>query len=123
MATVAAITGTSLPPNAAEDSFNLLPALTGRDRKPMRDSIVDHSNDGMFAIRQGPWKLEEGLGSGGFTLPARVDPAAGGPQGQLYNLATDPDEKHNMYQERPEIVERLSKLLETYKRQAHTRPM
>ena len=122
-ATVAAIDGISLPHNAAEDSFDLLPALLGKNDKPIRDAIVDESSDGMLTIRQGNWKLEEGLGSGGFSFPVHVEPAPGGPAGQLYDLASDPHEMHNLYQERPEIVHRLSKLLESYQKQGYTRPM
>ncbi len=123
MATAAAIDGISLPSNAGEDSFNLLPALLGENKGPVRDSLVDHSIDGMLCIREGNWKLEEGLGSGGFSFPKRVEPAPGGPSGQLYDLAADPHEMHNVYQQRPEIVERLSKLLEKYEQQGYSRPM
>ena len=124
MATVAAITGTRLPSNGAEDSFNLLPVLLGKKlKKPIRETIVDTAVDGMFTIREGDWKLEEGLGSGGFSFPKRVEPAPGGPKGQLYNLARDPRELHNVYQEHPQLVEHLSKLLKKYQTQGYSRPM
>jgi arylsulfatase A len=122
MATAAAIIGTSLPARSAEDSFNLLPALLGKNTKPIRPDIIHHSIEGMFSIRQGNWKLEQGLGSGGFSAPAKVEPAAGGPKGQLYDLAHDPQEKENLYQKRPDIVDSLATLLEKYKRQGYTRP-
>jgi arylsulfatase A len=122
MATVAAITGAPLPANSAEDSFNLLPAFLGKNTSPIRDSVILHSIDGMFSIRQGSWKLEEGLGSGGFSPPRTEEPAPGGPTGQLYDLSVDPEELHNLYQSRPEIVDRLASLLERYKRQGYTRP-
>lgn len=77
----------------------------------------------MLSIRRRNWKPEEGLGSGGFTFPARVDVAPGGPTGQLYDLAADPCERHNLYQKRPEIVHHLSELLETYRKQGYTRPL
>ena len=121
-ATAAAIINMPLPSSAAEDSFNILPALLGENKHPIRQTIVDASIDGMFTIREGNWKLELGLGSGGFTAPRRVEPAAGGPQGQLYNLASDPQELHNLYQQNPEIVERLTSLLDTYQKQGYTRP-
>jgi arylsulfatase A-like enzyme len=124
MATVAAITGMVLPPNAAEDSFSLLSVLLGKAKGSVRDSLIDHSWDGMFCIRQGDWKLEEGLGSGGWSSkPERLDPVPGGPKGQLYNLAEDPREEHNLYQERPDVVDRLAKLLDHFQRQGYTRPM
>jgi arylsulfatase A-like enzyme len=65
----------------------------------------------MFAIRDGDWKLIEGLGSGGFTQPAIIEQVEGGPAGQLYNMAEDPSEKTNLYQDRPDVVERLARIL------------
>jgi hypothetical protein len=76
----------------------------------------------MFAIRQGPWKLIDGLGSGGFTAPPKIEPEPDGPKGQLYNLDDDPAEQTNLWAERPEIVAHLTALLERYKQQGHSRP-
>ena len=92
-----AITGYTLPNNAAEDSYNLLPALVGNQTTRIRPDIVDHSIDGVFAIPRGDWKLEEGLGSNGFSLPREVSAGVGGPRGQLHNLAADPEERDNLY--------------------------
>ncbi len=122
MATAAAISGFTLPAGAAEDSFNLLPALTGTAKSPIRDHIVHHSIDGMFAIREGDWKLELGLGSGGFTQPARISAVVDGPQGQLYNLAKDPAEADNLWQKRPDVVKRLTARLEKIQQQGFSRP-
>lgn len=123
LATVAALTGVKLPDNAGEDSYDMLPALLGTNQKPIRDFLVSESVDAMMTIRDKEWKLAEGLGSGGFSAPRRVTPGPGGPLGQLYNLRTDPRELHNLYQEHPEIVERLTKLLRTYESQGYSRPM
>jgi arylsulfatase A-like enzyme len=123
MATLASVTGVSLPDNAAEDSFDLLPALLGKSTRPIRPDVIHHSIEGMFSIRRDNWKLEEGLGSGGFSEPKSEEPAPGGPKGQLYDLSKDPEELHNLYQERPDIVERLSALLDRYKKEGHTRPL
>ena len=124
MATCAAIVGAKLPSNAAEDSFNILPALSGQKLdKPIREAVVHHSVSGMFAIRQGKWKLILGLGSGGFTRPQRIEPEPGGPKGQLYNLEDDLAESNNLWSKHPEIVERLTNLLEKYKQQGHSRPL
>lgn len=123
MATSAAITGYKLPNNAAEDSYNLLPGLILNRMAPIRPDIVDHSVEGVFAIRRGNWKLEEGLGSGGFSPPREVSAGPGGPKGQLYDLAADPEERNNLYQKRPDLVDGLSTLLDKYKRQGYSRPM
>lgn len=121
MGTLSAILRYPLPPNAGEDSFNLLPALLHQPHAPIRKTIVEESNGGMYSIREGNWKLELGLGSGGFSEPRAVEPAPGGVQGQLYNLADDPHELYNVYAQRPDIVKRLTKVLDGFKESGHTR--
>jgi arylsulfatase A len=110
-ATIADITGVESGPEDAPDSETILPTLLGEDQ-PQRASVIHHSSRGMFAVRAGDWKLIEGLGSGGFTKPAVIEAEEGGPAGQLYNLAEDPSEETNMYLERPDVVERLTGILE-----------
>jgi len=123
MATAAAASGARLPRDAAEDSFNLLPAMEGcRLKKPIREAIVHHSAMGHFSIRQGEWKLCLELGSGGITEPRKETPAADGPRGQLYNLREDPGELVNVYKNFPQVVERLTALLEKYKSEGRSRP-
>jgi arylsulfatase A-like enzyme len=121
MGTMAAILHYKLPPDAGEDSFNLLPTLLNPHHPQIRKSIIDESIDGMMTIREGDWKLELGLGSGGFSSPKTVVPAPGGVQGQLYNLAEDPHELYNLWAARPEIVERLSKMLTQYEQSGRSR--
>lgn len=122
MATIAAALNLPLPDDAAEDSFNLLPTLHGQQSGSIRPHIVDHSLTGMFTIREGDWKLIQGLGSGGFTAPRTMVPAESGPQGQLYNLADDPREEHNLYLLRPDIVTRLSTILTDIQLSGRSRP-
>jgi arylsulfatase A-like enzyme len=110
-ATLAEIAGAEPGPDDGVDSESILPVLLGQDHASRRP-IVNHSARGMFAIREGNWKLIEGLGSGGFTKPSVIEPEEGGPVGQLYNLGEDPSETTNLYLERPDMVERLTLLLE-----------
>ena len=124
MATFASVTGQALPDDAGEDSYDLMPVLLGEPLEgPIREAAVHHSVTGAFAIRQGSWKLIEGLGSGGFTQPVSVEPGPGDPLGQLYHLRDDPGETNNLYAEHPEVVERLSALLNRYREQGYSRPM
>jgi arylsulfatase A len=119
-ATLAGIIGHELPDDAAEDSFNMLPALLEKKLLgPIRSSLIHHSWRGMFAIRSGPWKLIRGQGSGGFTKVV-VPPDA--PKGQLYHLGDDPKEQRNLYNDRPDVVERLSRLLDEQSAAGRTRP-
>jgi arylsulfatase A-like enzyme len=123
LATVAEIVGVSLPVNAGEDSYSLLPALLGEKPDPIREAVVHHSYDGMFSIRQGEWKLILGHGSGGFSQPRRIETQPGDVEGQLYNLGRDPNEENDVYDAHPEIVARLAALLEKYKDHGHSRPL
>jgi arylsulfatase A-like enzyme len=114
LATCAAILGDDLPENSGEDSYNILPALLAKNLdSPIRETIVHHSSQGTFSIRQGPWKLIEGKGSGGWSKGGEDDPALG----QLYNIHEDPSEKNNLYQDRSDIVKRLTALLDNYGRE------
>lgn len=113
MATCADILGSKLPADAGEDSVSLLPALVAQDTKPLRETVVNHSITGRFAIREGPWKLEIAPGSGGWGAPNDfAAKAAGLPDIQLYDLAVDAAETRNVQAEHPEIVSRLRDLLE-----------
>jgi arylsulfatase A len=115
MATCADLLGLSLPPDAGEDSASLLPLLLGRAEAPVHDAIVHHSINGSFAIRQGPWKLELCPDSGGWSAPIPGSAEARKlPAGQLYDLGRDISERTNVWQQHPEIVARLTHLLERY---------
>ncbi len=122
-ASLGSLLGQKLPDDAAEDSYDILPALLDRPHaEPVRDRIVHHALIGTFAIRQGDWKLVLGRGSGGFTLPQYFPPKPGEPEGELYNLRTDPREAHDLYARHPEIVARLTKLLEVDKQSGRSAP-
>ncbi|HET6960942.1 MAG TPA: sulfatase, partial [Terriglobia bacterium] len=122
MATVASLTGTVLLEDAGEDSLDFSPVLLGHKSKTgLRDTIVHHSADGTFAIRQGHWKLAMALGSRGFSLPKEEVPKAGEAEGQLYNLRDDPEEQHNLWLREPKIVARLTALLEKLKADGNSR--
>jgi arylsulfatase A len=115
MATCADIVGAKLPDRAGEDSVSLLPALLGKDEEPLREAVVHHSIHGLFAIRQGKWKLDLCAGSGGWSKPGDAEAAkAGTPPVQLYDMSADVGESKNLQTEHPEVVERLTKLMEKY---------
>jgi len=119
MKTAAAILGADLPGDAGEDSFNMLPLLMGKKGKTLvREAIVHHSGNGMFAIRQGKWKLIQGKGSGGWSGKGKPDD----PPGQLYDMEADPSETKNLYAKHPEKVKTLIALLEKYKQEGRSAP-
>ena len=122
MATCAAMTGAVLPGNAAEDSFDLLPLLLGKENGAQVRPYTLHQTISLaLAIRKGPWKYLDHRGSGGnnydstelkpFALPDTAPEAPG----QLYNLETDPGETINLYFKHAEIVREMKALLESSK--------
>jgi arylsulfatase A-like enzyme len=151
-ATAASIVGYTLEDSQAEDSYDVLPALSGRSAgDPIREATVHHSVTGVFAIRQGRWKLIESQRGGNqevagiwdmvkaesMSLPL-YDPDTGelidvwydfqvpgpdpdAPPGQLFDLEADPAESVNLYGEHPEVVERLQQLLARYRSEGRSR--
>ncbi|MHB8902092.1 MAG: sulfatase-like hydrolase/transferase, partial [Thermoguttaceae bacterium] len=122
-ATCAEVTGAAVPANAGEDSVSLLPILLGHANKPVREALVHHSINGRFSIRQGRWKLELCPGSGGWSDPRDPQAAKQGlPSVQLYDLQADPAEQKNIQAGHPEVVERLTALLERYVAEGRSTP-
>lgn len=122
MRTIAGLLELEVPTAQAPDSIDQWAWLSheqGASAAEPRTAGVLHSLDGMFAYREGPWKLIEGRGSGGFTEPKRVEPAEGEPDGQLYHLERDPGETENLWLSEPERVRAmLAKLNELRERRA-----
>ncbi|MCG8583220.1 MAG: sulfatase-like hydrolase/transferase, partial [Pirellulales bacterium] len=108
-ATFAEAAGAKLEDDHAEDSFSILPLTAGKDWATPRAPVINHSSAGMFAIRDGKWKLVAGNGSGGRQQP-RGKPF--GKPYQLFDLNSDLGETTNVAENNPEVVNRLEKQLE-----------
>lgn len=111
-ATVAEITGQSVPGLTCEDSVSFLPALSGEKIESTRNGVIHHSYSGHFAYRQGPWKLLLARGSGGWTSPKENEVGKSAPRGQLYHMGKDVGETNNLFEENPGKVAELLALLE-----------
>jgi arylsulfatase A-like enzyme len=124
MATCAAVINSDLPAEAGPDSFNILPALIGqKDVGPVRETLISHSENGTFAIREGNWKLIiDNKTSGGWVEPAGEPPDPDSP-GQLYDLESDPYEQSDLWEKHPDIVNRLSLLLQKYRSEGRSAPI
>jgi len=101
MATCAVALGHELPANAAEDSFNMVPALRGNDKKTIRENLVNHDVKGRFALRQGPWKL--------VTIADKET----APKYELYNLDQDIAESRDLSAQHPDIAAQMIAALDT----------
>ena len=108
LATFADLVDYELSDNEAEDSYSMMPLLTGKG-KFEREAIVHHSSKGEFAIRKGNWKLLLTSFSGGWSEPKA--PVKDGPMYQLYNLKDDPNETKNLFYAYPNRVNDLENTL------------
>jgi len=105
--------------DAAPDSFSLWPLLQGQEWSEPRAPVVHHSAAGMFAIRDGRWKLILGNGSGGRAAP-KGKPFA--KPYQLYDMSTDIGEQSDVIEQHPEIAARLEEKLEAIRTSGTSRP-
>ena len=107
-ASLAALTGTKLSKDACLDSFNVLEALLGKKGAKGRDHLVqqDNGQGNNYGLRVGDWKLQRHDSKKARNVKLRLvgTPV---PQYQLFNLAEDPGEKHDVLESNPEVAERL----------------
>src|SRR5262249_41367573 len=129
MATVAALLGASLPADAGEDSYNLLPALFGQTRAgPIREATVHPTRTGRFPIRRGNRVLIDAPtgDDNNDREPAWLKQERGyrphDRPGELYDLSRDLAERRNLYDEHPQEVAQLKALLEKYQRGPRSAP-
>ena len=113
LATCAELTEQPLPPEVAEDSVSFLPSIKGESFESTRAGVIHHSISGHFAYRMGRWKLCLAKASGGWTSPTEKQADKGSPVAQLYDMEADPGEITNMYESRPEVVQRLLEQLKS----------
>ncbi len=117
-ATIAEIVGADLAEDEAEDSISLVKLVSG-ESATRGTPVIHHSANGMFAIRDGKWKLIAGNGSGGRQLPK------GKPfekPYQLYDVQQDLGELHDVAARYPEVVMELSQKLDSLRDQGRSRP-
>jgi arylsulfatase A-like enzyme len=112
LASLARITGATIPRGRASDSLDLSGVLTGETSQG-REFVVEHSGmAGALAIRQGDWKYIEPA-PGPAELTAKAAETGNRRQDQLYNLAIDPGEKLNVANANAAVVTELKGLLES----------
>ena len=124
LATCAEILATPLP-HAAGRTATVSSRRCSAQAPASPTALVTDSMMGLFAIQEGPWKLIRGQGGGGYwpqgpPTAALSNPA--NPPGQLYHLGDDLGETRNRYAEKPEIIARLTALLEQIQTNGRSRP-
>jgi len=146
VATLAAVVGTELQGKQAPDSYNVLPAMVGCPKDPLRDHLVICPwSSKHLTLRQGKWLYIPAQGNGGFrgteigahllggpaahVLTGQVNSdvehgklTADAPPAQLYNLQADPSQTKNLYREHPQVVARMQKALKHHQQTARSAP-
>jgi arylsulfatase A-like enzyme len=118
LASLAALVGQTLPDDAAPDSMNVLAAFLG-DAQTGRERLVHHANG--LALREGAWKFIPGRPGVRQLKETKVE--TGNNSGaQLYDLAADPGETHDVASEHPDLVTKFTKVLENQRSLPKTRP-
>jgi arylsulfatase A len=123
-ATIADILDQKLPSGVAEDSYSILPYLLGEKvEKPIRIYGVMNTFFGNDFIRSGDWVYAPFIGCGGPYGGNKSEDSIEvqkGIQGQLFNLKKDPQQKNNLWLERPNKVKELSEMLQKHIEQGHS---
>ena len=142
IATLAALTGGKLREGQGRDSIDILSALTGDPKQPVRGQVLlAASRPSHLALRKGKWMYIDAQGGGGFGSPKLGEHLFGGPAAitftkrpnsdiadgkikkdappaQLYDLEKDRGQTTNIYREHPEVVEEMKALIAEYRLQS-----
>lgn len=110
LSSFASLIGKTIPATAGPDSFDVMNALLG-ERSEARHELIEHNGFAQLALREGNWKLV----APGPRAGPRVRP-------QLFNLADDLAETHNVAKENPDVAKRLAQKLAELREAGHSRP-
>jgi len=118
LATLAAVTGASLPEGAGPDSRALPEVLLGESEEG-RGRLVQQGT-GKLALRRGPWKYIPEGPYPDFAFAKHNEPESPiatpmppADRALLFNLEEDPAESDNRIGERPEIAQKMATLLDS----------
>ncbi|MEQ9439547.1 MAG: arylsulfatase [Cyclobacteriaceae bacterium] len=100
--TLAEVAG--IPEQSSVDGISFLPTLLGEGTQPKHDYLYweFHEKGGRLAARKGDWKVVQ------YNVLENPDSPI-----ELYNLAEDVSEVHNVAAEHPEVVAEMEEILQT----------
>ena len=115
MRTFANMVGVTLPDQAGEDSFDMMPLIQGKD-VVVRESHIAHTLRGQLAITSGRWKLIPNRGTGWTPVGRRyrghqVENPETDHIAMLFDMQVDENEYHNLIDEKPDIAKQLAQQL------------
>lgn len=110
MATIATLTGTTLPSDRKLDSYDLSPVLLGKGASPRREFFYWTRGE-LHAVRSGPWKLHVKARD-----PVNYHKQVVLDKPQLYQVEYDISEKYDVADAYPEVVQRLLAMIEQHEK-------
>ena len=125
MATLAKVTGCTLPEKAAPDSYDLLPVLLGKSyQQPLREATVQNTFKDKYGIRQGKWMLIETNSGQHSKTPDWYNELKNFPSFDsepiLFDLSADPGQRKNLAKDNPTRVAKMQALLKQYQSQGYS---
>ena len=102
-----------IPAGSAPDSRNRLDVLLGK-QPTEKAYIVQQNLDNTLSLILGDWKYIEPSNKPALEYWTKTE-MGNDPMPQLYDLANDPSEQHNIAQQHPDVVQELSSLLKDIK--------
>jgi arylsulfatase A-like enzyme len=132
MASFATLTGQRLAASAGADSLDMLPALLGRSSAGRSYVIEDTNVAGtedpglaktgspiVLALVSDGWKL---ISAHGVSATYHGNAIGTAPKPQLFHVATDPSERHDLAEQYPGRVREMAGRLAAYRAAGRTRP-
>ena len=125
MATLAEITKTSIPANAAPDSYNLLPLINGKKYKnPLREATVHNTYDGIWGLRKGKWLYINKPSGEHSKMPDSFKKLRGykdfNTPALLFDMNKDAEQRNNIFEAHPDVIQEMSTILEAYRKQGYS---
>ena len=118
LSTFASLTRQTIPREAGPDSLDVLPALLGKSDQG-RKSLVEHAD--VLSFIDGDWKIIEASRAPKMNLNTHTE-LGNDPQPQLYNLASDPGEGHDLAAQQPARVHNMLAELQQIRAAGRSRP-
>ena len=120
MATLASITGIQMPKNAAPDSYDITPVIKKlKYKSPLREATIHNTYSSTWGIRKGDWLYINDSTGGHRALPKSFESLTGyknfNTKGLLFNMAKDPAQHVNLYEENPEKIKEMEGLIRKYR--------
>ena len=119
MATLTSITGIELPEGAAPDSYSFLPIIKGESNGPIRTELIHNTYETKWGIRNGNWVYINDKSGEHSKMPESFKKLRGyedfETKGLLFNINKDPEQVNNLYEQYPDKVKEMDRLIEEYR--------